>query len=434
MLHGLGDSDPTQRSDKGFALSTPTWPSAHKHGLNIDISDYRQFSEERDDPPIELSGLEHDAVNNGKLDVTKFCDLANTTNKLDTSFERAYRLLLKIDCHKYAREAGTIVEYASTWRQYQETFRQLITESKNIASTGKCYAERYAHEVPEKLEKLCKIIEDPRTEMESFEETRKRANKTMQLIEASINVLLKDMADTEKRATELGAKLSELLNGVKILSEELERDVDCLTTAVDIDVTIKAAEEHIRNVQIKLDKLKAKVSTLFGVAAVSFTIGGGIGWVAGARCASGIFPTLGLRARDALCVLGTVLSGVGIDDLGNTKTSKNELRTAKENLEVLGRKRDALAQSKTDVNAIQEEVHTIAIQLGTIMKIWSSIQSDAVQLKGWLKGCLNPDVPVEDVARDLSEMKIGLVYGILCQVLQTYATEVNVSTLKPVNT
>ncbi|KAJ2921167.1 hypothetical protein H1R20_g15926, partial [Candolleomyces eurysporus] len=384
--------------------------------------------EEQDYPPIELSSLKNDAVNNGKLDVTKvvvgafqgtagqkivdeISDLANTTNKLDTSFERAYRLLLKIDCHKYTREDGSIVEYASTWRQYHETFRQLITESKNIASTGKCYAERYAHEVPEKLEKLCQIIQDPRTEMESFEETRKRANKTMQLIEASINVLLKDMADTEKRATELGAKFSELLNAVKILSEELERDVDCLTTTVDIDVTIKTAEEHIRSVQTKLDKLKAQVSTLFGVAAVSFTIGGGIGWVAGARCASGLLPAARV-----------------------VQASKNELRTAKENLEVLGRKRDALAQSKTDVNAIQQEVHTIATQLGMIMRIWSSIQSDAVQLKGWLRGCLNPDVPVEDVARDLSEMKIGLVYDILCQVLQTYATEVNVSTLKPVNT
>ncbi|KAJ2928414.1 hypothetical protein H1R20_g8686, partial [Candolleomyces eurysporus] len=407
-----------------------------------------QLPEKRDDdPPIELDNL----ANVGKLDVTKVMvgafqgmagqrivdeiyDMANTTNKLDVSFERAYRLLLKIDCHKYSREDGTIVEYAPTWRRYHETFQQLITESKNIASAGKCYAERYALEVPEKLEKLRKIIEDPRTEEETFEETRKRANKTMQLIEASINLLLKDMADTEARATKLGAKLSELSKGVTILSEELERDVDCLATTVDIDVAIQTTEEHIKNVQTKLEKLKTQVSALFSVAAVSFTLGGGIGWIAGARCACGILPTLGFRARDVLCVLGAVLACMGLDDWGLTKASKKELETAKENLEALKRKRDALAQSNTDVNAIQEEVTSIVTQLGTIMKIWSSIQSDAVQLKGWLKGCLNPDVPVEDVARDLSEIKIGLVYSILCQVLQIYATEVNVSTLNPLDT
>jgi hypothetical protein len=47
--------------------------------------------------------------------------------------------------------------------------------------------------------------------------------------------------------------------------------------------------------------------------------------------------------------------------------------TAKENLESLKRKKDALDQSKTDVNAIQTEVHGIVSQLGTIMKIWSSV-------------------------------------------------------------
>jgi hypothetical protein len=48
----------------------------------------------------------------------------------------------------------------------------------------------YAQEVPEKLERLRRIIEDPRTETETLEETRRRANRTMQLIEASINLLL----------------------------------------------------------------------------------------------------------------------------------------------------------------------------------------------------------------------------------------------------
>ncbi len=47
--------------------------------------------------------------------------------------------------------------------------------------------------------------------------------------------------------------------------------------------------------------------------------------------------------------------------------------TAKENLESLKRKKDALDQSKTDVNAIQTEVHGIVSQLGTIMNIWSSV-------------------------------------------------------------
>ena len=53
------------------------------------------------------------------------------------------------------------------------------------------FAPGYAQEIPQKLEKLRKILEDPRTETESIEETRKRANRTMQLIEASINILLK---------------------------------------------------------------------------------------------------------------------------------------------------------------------------------------------------------------------------------------------------
>ncbi|KAJ2926607.1 hypothetical protein H1R20_g10486, partial [Candolleomyces eurysporus] len=407
--------------------------------------------DEGDDTFTKLSNFLNNAMDNGKLDVTKamvgafqgaagqeivdeIYDMANTTNNLNMSFERAYRLLLKIDHHKYAREDGTIMEYAPTWRRYHETFRQLIAESKNIASTGKGYAERYAQEVPQKLEKLRKIIEDPRTETESIEETRKRAKKTMQLIEASINILLKDLADTEKRATDLGAKLNELWSGVRILSEELERDVDRLTPTVDYDVTIKTAEEHIKKVRAKLGKLKTQASALFSVAAVSLTVCGGIGWAAGARCAIHMVPILGLRTQAPLSILATLLGGKGFDDLVNTKALKKELKTAKENLEVLKKKRDALTQSKADVTAIKEEVFTIATQLGTIMKIWSSIQSDAVQLKVWLKGCLDPEIPIEDVVSDLSEMKIGFVYNILCQVLQTYSTEVNVSAVKPLDT
>ncbi|KAJ2925394.1 hypothetical protein H1R20_g11730, partial [Candolleomyces eurysporus] len=356
-----------------------------------------QLPEKRDDdPPIELENL----ANVSKLDVTKvkvgafqgtagqrivdeIYDMANTTNKLDVSFERAYRLLLKIDRRKYARKDGTIVEYAPRWHRYHETFQQLITESKNIASIGKCYAERYAQEIPEMLEELREIIEDPRTEMETLDQTRKRANKTMQLIEASIDLLLKDMADTEARATTLGAKLSELSKGVTILYEELKVDVDGL--AIDINIAIQDTEHIIRT---KLEKFKRQVV--------------------------GFIPTY--------CPAGLTFS------------SRKELETAKKNLEALKRKRDALAKSKMDVNAIQEDVTSIVTQLGTIIKIWNSIQSDAVQLKGWLQGCLNPNVPVEKVARDLSETKIGLIYGILCQVLQIYATEVSVSTLKPLDT
>jgi hypothetical protein len=85
-----------------------------------------------DSPPIELNSLTDANVDKGRLDVTKVMvgafqgtsgqkivdevyNMANTTNNLDLSFERAYRLLLKIDSHKYAREDGTIVEYARTW-------------------------------------------------------------------------------------------------------------------------------------------------------------------------------------------------------------------------------------------------------------------------------------------------------------------------------
>ncbi|RXW24079.1 hypothetical protein EST38_g1795 [Candolleomyces aberdarensis] len=397
--------------------------------------------DERDDTLTKLNSFLDNAVDNCKLDVTKamvgafqgaagqeivdeIYGMAHTTNNLNMSFERAYRLLLKIDRNKYAREDGSIMEYAPTWRRYHETFRQLITESKNIASTGKCYAERYAQEVPEKLEKLRKIVEDPRTETESIEKTRKRAKKTMQLIEASINILLKDLDDTEKRATDLGAKLSELWSGVRILSEELEQDVDRLAPTVDYDVIIKTAEEGIKQVRAKLAKLKRQVSALFSVAAVSLTACGGIGWASGARCVSSIWPILGPQTQAPLSILATLLG----------EALNKEMRTAKENLEALRKKRDSLAQSKADVTTIKEEVSTIATQLGTVMKIWSSIQSDAVQLKVWLKGCLDPEIPVEDVVSDLSEMKIGFVYNILCQVLQTYSTEVNVSILKPLDT
>ena len=68
------------------------------------------------------------------------------------------------------------------------------------------------------------------------------------------------MAETERRAQELGTKLSKLSKDVRILSEELGQDVDCLTTRVNIDVAIKTAEEHIKNVETKLDKLKIQVN------------------------------------------------------------------------------------------------------------------------------------------------------------------------------
>ena len=71
------------------------------------------------------------------------------------------------------------------------------------------------------------------------------------------------MADTETRAKELGTKLSKLSKDVKILSEELARDVDCLTTRVDIDVAIESAEEHIKKVETKLEKLKTQVGCEF---------------------------------------------------------------------------------------------------------------------------------------------------------------------------
>jgi hypothetical protein len=88
-------------------------------------------------PPIELNSLTDATGDQGRLDVTEvtigaFCgtagqeivddvyDTANTTNNLDLSFERVYRLLLKIDSQKYTREDGSIVEYAKTWREYHE--------------------------------------------------------------------------------------------------------------------------------------------------------------------------------------------------------------------------------------------------------------------------------------------------------------------------
>jgi hypothetical protein len=48
----------------------------------------------------------------------------------------------------------------------------------------------YAKEVPEKLAKLQSIIDDPRTENEEIHETRKRAEKTLKLLEATINILI----------------------------------------------------------------------------------------------------------------------------------------------------------------------------------------------------------------------------------------------------
>jgi hypothetical protein len=135
------------------------------------------------------------------------------------------------------------------------------------------------------------------------------------------------MADTERRAQELGTKLSKLSKDVKILSEDLGRDVDCLTNEVNIDVAIKTVEDHIKNVETKLNKLKSQVNVaplltsyyraagltflsvlpsqvtaLLSVAATSLTIGGGLGWLAGARCACGILSMLGFRARD-VCIL-----------------------------------------------------------------------------------------------------------------------------------
>ncbi|KAJ2929954.1 hypothetical protein H1R20_g7149, partial [Candolleomyces eurysporus] len=357
---------------------------------------------------------------NSKLDVTKVSvgafsgkygqevvnaiyGLGDTINDLDTSFHCAYSLLLRVDSNKYKDSDGKMVEYAPTWRQYHE-------------AAGKCYADRYAQEVPEKLEKLRNILRDPRTEDETLDETRKRASKTIQLLEASINVLLKDMDETEKKATKLGANLKTLSDQIKVLSGGLGHGLVRLDTGVDVSVT-KAAEESVRNAQKKLDEIEKKVATHSKIAVGGSVCVAGIGCFAGAKCASSILAALGVSA--ASIVFASIL-GVSLVKLVFPKkltAPTRELTEAEEKLK--------------DVNAIQDEVRNIATGLGRIMEIWSSIQSDAVQLREWLKGCLNADVPVEDVAGRLSENRIGLIYDILCQMLQIYATQVSVRALKP---
>ncbi|RXW24083.1 hypothetical protein EST38_g1793 [Candolleomyces aberdarensis] len=411
----------------------------------------------------------------GKLDVTKVSvgafsgkygqevvnaiyGLADTINDLDTSFHCAYSLLLKVDSNKYRDSDGNAVEYAPTWRQYHEasltlfpsvgtpidrlyvqTFRRLIAESRDIASAGKYYADRYAQEVPEKLEKLRNILGDPRTEDETLDETRKRANKTIQLLEASINVLLKDMDETEKKATKLGANLKELSDRIKTLSGELGEGVICLATGVDVSIT-KAAEESVKIAQKKINEIEEEVATHSNFAMVGSFCIAGIGCFASAKCASSIFAALGVSAASA--AFASIL-GFSLVKLVFPKelTGRSMLQSTNQRQNVYSipifpapmRELTEAEEKLKDANAIQEEVRNIATGLGRIMEIWSSIQSDVVQLRGWLKGCLNPDVPVEDIAGRLSEDRIGLIYDILCQILQIYATQVNVRALKPLN-
>jgi hypothetical protein len=52
---------------------------------------------------------------------------------------------------------------------------------------------------------------------------------------------------------------------------------------------------------------------------------------------------------------------------------KRDLKIAEENLKSLKAKKNALDQSKTDINIIQREVHGIVSQLETIMRIWSFV-------------------------------------------------------------
>ncbi|KAJ2928413.1 hypothetical protein H1R20_g8685, partial [Candolleomyces eurysporus] len=263
-----------------------------------------------------------DARDSGKLNVTEALvsafrgedsqklideihDMAGTINDLDTSFERVYRLLLRTNGNKYKDTDGNMVGYAPRWYQYHEAsitpppsvsvpidhfhvqaFRQFITESKNIASVGKCYAERYAQEVPEKLDKLQRILEDPRTETETLEETRKRANKTIQLLEASINV---DMNDTETRARKLGANFEELSERMKILSQELRQDFNRLAMGGNAGIT-ETAEESVRSAQKKLNEIEQEIVSYSAIAIGASTCVAGIGCFACTTCASTILP------------------------------------------------------------------------------------------------------------------------------------------------
>ncbi|RXW24084.1 hypothetical protein EST38_g1792 [Candolleomyces aberdarensis] len=380
----------------------------------------------------------------GQRLIDEIHDMTNAINDLDTSFERAYKLLLRTDGNKYEDSDGDMVGYAPRWHQYHEAsitpsplvgipidhfyvqaFRQLITESKNVASVGKCYAERYAQEVPQKLDKLRRILEDPRAETETLDETRKRANKTIQLLEASINVLLKDIDDTETKARKLVANLEELSRQIEILSQELRHNFNRLATGVDASIT-KSAEESVRRAQNKLDEIEQEIFACSTIAIAASTCVAGIGCFAGTTCASTVLPAHAISVagvRHAQTSVNACISLVRLASAKKLTAPTRELSESEKELE--------------DVSAIQEQVHTTATRLGIMVTIWSSIQFDATRLREWLKDCLNPDVPVEsrqDVASYLSENRISSIYSILCQVLQTYATQVDVSAVNTLNT
>ncbi|KAJ2929946.1 hypothetical protein H1R20_g7150, partial [Candolleomyces eurysporus] len=68
----------------------------------------------------------------GQKLIDEIHDMANTINDLDTSFERAYKLLLRADGNKYKGSDGNVVGYAPRWHQYQEAF---ITRSPSLSVT-----------------------------------------------------------------------------------------------------------------------------------------------------------------------------------------------------------------------------------------------------------------------------------------------------------
>ncbi|KAJ2921168.1 hypothetical protein H1R20_g15927, partial [Candolleomyces eurysporus] len=229
------------------------------------------------------------------------------------------------------------------------------------------------------------------------------------------------MNDTETRARKLGANFEELSEQIKILSQEIRQDFNRLAMGANASIT-KAAEESVRSAQKKLNEIEQEIVSYSAIAIGASTCVAGIGCFACTTCASTILPA---HAISVASIVSASIMGVSLVRLVSPKNltaPTRELSEAEEKLE--------------DMNIIQEQVHTIATRLGIIVSIWSSIQFDAIRLREWLNDCLNPDVTVEsrqDFASYLSENRISSIYNIVCQVLQTYATQVNVSAGNPLN-
>ncbi|KAJ2926602.1 hypothetical protein H1R20_g10490, partial [Candolleomyces eurysporus] len=367
----------------------------------------------------------------GQTVVDSVWKLVKLANDIDDSFARIAEVLQKVDAKKYTRNDGSVVQYVERWAALRKTYGQLITKSKDVASDGKVYTDRYVREVSPLLKDLKQVIEAPETQKETVDQKRKGAEQTLQLLKGISVGLTKDMETLRADATSLSAGFNGLRQDVTSLYENLTSDLTAILD--DVGKEIKTAEKVVSDFQVKLQQLHesldgASTAMYASVGVESAGTAGLLGCAVAAAAVPAILPPvlLGIVITSALAAIGGAIAGDIFEN--QVQDAEQKLREAQKRLDELRQESNDLLLSKSDVLEVKNSVDQMTICFKTITTIWTTIQSDARQLETWLHAALNsnPDSPLQLVVKDLGE-NIGTIYQVLGQFLQEYANQVATS-------